>query len=126
MKKILSIFFAIMMAVSSHGLFAATDGEPDIPIMPIYCPDTPIPNRNPVPISAYYDSFTSSVVISFNRNIGDVVTTIENLFTGESYNDTINAYGSLVFMPISGSEGVYTILFELSDGSEYQGEFELS
>lgn len=113
------------MVVSFHDLYAASDGDPEIPIMPAYCPDTPIPNRGPVPISAYYDSFTSSIVISFNSNIGNVETIIVNLYTGETYEDVINAYNTLVFVPISGSAGLYSISFELIDGYGYYGEFEL-
>ena len=116
----------MMMAVSFiPGLNAASDGGPDIIIMPANLPETPVPNRGIVPIAAYYDPFTTSVVISFNANIGYVETTITNQYSGESYLDTINAYGSPVFVPITGAEGLYTILFELANGNMYYGEFEL-
>ena len=126
MKKIISIVLAIMMALSfAHSLYAASDGGPDIIIMPASLPETPVPNRGIVPISAYYDAFTASIVVSFNSNIGDVITTITNQYSGESYGDTINAYCAPVYMPISGTEGLYTITFELANGDEYYGVFAL-
>lgn len=64
-------------------------------------------------------------MVSFNSNIGEVETTITNLYSGESWWDTINAYSSPVFIPITGTEGLHTILFELANDNAYYGEFEL-
>ena len=126
MKRIIIILASILMSLAFGSLNATSDeGVVVVTILPASHVGTTVPNRSLPPIEAYYSSCISSVIVSFTNNIGDVDVVLTNLFTGESYEGSINAYGMPVLIPISGTEGVYTINFTLENGDEYIGEFEL-
>lgn len=127
MKQFIFSFFVIaMMFVSPKGMYAFNEGEHSvITIMPANHMSTTVPNRTVVPIAAYYDGFMTAIVVSFNDNIGVVETTITNLETGEIIITPVDAYAAPVLIPISGDEGQYSIFFELSNGVEFYGHFEL-
>lgn len=126
MKKILMfVIAAFMLAVSFQNLYAVHDRDPEIIILPANYPETPIPNRNLVPIAAYYNETLSSIVVSFNSDIGNVEMTITNQVTDEIIRETINAFLNPIVVPFLNSTGVYSIVFELSNGEIYSGEFEL-
>lgn len=126
MKKILMfVLAAFMLAVSFQNLYAVHDRDPEIIILPANYPETPIPNRNLVPITAYYNETLSSIIVSFNSDIGNVEMTITNQATGEIMGETINAFLNPVVVPLFNSTGVYSIVFELSNGEIFSGELEL-
>lgn len=88
MKKILTTVIAILMVIPFQNLHAASDGDDTVIIIaPGNLPESPIPNRGLVPISAFFDSVTSSIVVSFLYDIGNAEIYIMNQFTGESYED---------------------------------------
>lgn len=77
-----------------------------------------------VQISAEYDD-VSGAVIAYLANAGaSVDVSIENLSTGESYDDAISGSGMSI-LPISGSSGTWVITFTLPGGDVYEGEFVL-
>lgn len=77
-----------------------------------------------VQISAEYDD-VSGAVIAYLANAGaSVDVSIENLSTGESYDDAISGSGMSI-LPISGSSGTWVITFTLPSGDVYEGEFVL-
>ena len=78
-----------------------------------------------IPMQAYYDGFLTSVCVQFLQNIGDVEVTITNLSTGDYVNYNVGSSTGGVFLPISGVEGTYRIVFLLTSGVEYEGEFEI-
>lgn len=130
MKKNLSFVTSILMVcIVSFSLSAALSPEGGtIIIQPGNQSSTTIPNRTPalIPISAYLDGFTSTVFVSFSDDLGDVDTEITNLYTGETQCEVVDAYYSTVAIPITGEAGLYSIVFTLSSGSEFIGEFEIS
>ena len=78
-----------------------------------------------IPIMAYYDDFMSSVCLQFLQNIGDVDVIITNAFTGVFLEYEVDSSISSALLPISGDAGYYNITFLLSDGSGFEGEFEI-
>lgn len=68
---------------------------------------------------------TSSVVVSFSTQLGEVAISIMNLPTGEVFNETVNSIFSTVMIPIAGSAGIYIISFLLSNEERYYGQFEI-
>jgi len=78
-----------------------------------------------IPVEAYYDSFISGIAITFLQDLGNVEVNVTNHSTGEYLEGTMTATTGTTVLPISGTEGVYTITFTLSNGTEYEGEFEL-
>lgn len=78
-----------------------------------------------IPIEVFYTSEVSSIAINYLENFNDVEINIMNHSTGEYIEGTMNATIGMTLIPLSGTEGYYTITFILSDGKEYFGEFEL-
>lgn len=126
MKNLIITFISVLMLFFSSSTVQGAEDKV-IVIKPGSLTETTTPNRGPelVPISAYYDGFTSSVYVTFSMSIGDVDVSIINIDTGESIEETINAYSSIAIIPISGNPGLYCISFMLQSGVEYIGEFEL-
>ena len=72
MKKIKNILMSALLSLFSlQGLYAE-EGEKVVVIKPACLAETTTPNRAPVrvPITAYYDNFTSSIIVSFIYDIG--------------------------------------------------------
>ena len=95
----------------------------------------PIPGSNPgsggprlpaqIPISAYYDSFSCAVFLSFNNDIGEITVELLNSnFLGYTFLiiDT-NILSAII--PVNTS-GHFIITFTLSSGLQYQGEFDVT
>jgi len=84
-------------------------------------------NRMPalVPIVAYYNSSTSAVFIQFLHDFGDMGVNINNNSTGEFRHYDVNSNSGTVILPINGDEGTYQIEFNLSEGSRFEGIFEI-
>lgn len=88
-------------------------------------PDGP---RSPafIPISAYYDSSVSSVLLSFKSNLGEIEVEVLNSSTGgysSTFVDTQFLYSAI---PITLGSGHYIITFTLPSGQQYQGEFDVN
>lgn len=84
-------------------------------------------HRSPsmIPIEAYYDSFVSGIAVTFLHDLGEVDVNVTNHSTGECLDGTMSALAGMTILPISGTEGLYTVTFTFPDGPEYYGEFEL-
>lgn len=126
MKKIvLLLSFICLVAMTS---WSAEDDPQFIPIAVLdNTIETGQTHRAPafIPMQAYYDGFLTSVCVQFLQNIGDVEVTITNLSTGDYVNYNVDSSTGGVFLPISGVEGTYRIVFLLSSGVGYEGEFEI-
>ena len=77
-----------------------------------------------VPFQAYYDSFTSSIYLSFFENIGEVEISITNCTSGECSEFDFNTSIGTLAIPVSDENGTYqlqinTILVD------YIGEFQI-
>lgn len=78
-----------------------------------------------IPITGYYSSTLSTIVVNFPFNLGYVSIEIENQTTGEYSQSLINALAGPMLLPISGTAGQWTITFSLSSGIQYFGEFDI-
>ena len=129
MKTSISSIALLLVLFISFTLSAALppDDGTVIIIKPASESETTAPNRSSeaIPISAYFDGFTSTVFVAFSSNLGEVEMVIVNLLTGETQYEEIDAYLAPAVIPISGTEGMYSIVFTLLDGTEYMGEFEI-
>ena len=124
MKRI--VLFLSLICLAAITSWSAKDGQQFIPIAVL--DDTVVTgqtHRAPafIPMQAYYDGFLTSVCVQFLQNIGDVEITITNLFSGNYVNYDVDSSAGGTFLPISGEEGFYRIVFSLDNGSEYEGEF---
>jgi hypothetical protein len=84
-------------------------------------------HRSPsvIPIEASYFAFSSSLLLTFNNDLGSVIILVENQTSGWYFQTQINAISGSQLLPISGDVGLYEITFTLSDGHEYIGTFEI-
>ena len=76
-----------------------------------------------VPIKAYYNSITSSLSVRFAHNTGEVNIEVRNVTTGEL--SIFSTSEMFIVMPISGEQGIYTIMFTLQNNKSYIGIFEI-
>jgi hypothetical protein len=125
-----------LIAILSVGLFAMTsapfcraDGDDDPLTIFVGEPgvgDTPI-IRSPalIPISAYYYSSLSTILVNCSIDLGSMTVEIENITTGSLSRTTIEATHGVHPFAISGDVGIYEITFTLSGGHEYIGSFEI-
>lgn len=79
-----------------------------------------------VPITGYYSSTLSTIVVNFPFNLGYVSIEIENQTTGEYSQSLVNALAGPMLLPISGTVGQWTITFTLASGTVYCGEFAIN
>lgn len=113
-------FIIAVIAVMMSALPAKADERVDILIVD---PTSGVIHRAPAPISCWLVG--DELYATFPENIGSVTVEIENQTTGEYTQTVVNsAVGSAIF-PISGNAGFWTIIFSLSDGTVYFGEFTL-
>lgn len=129
-KPLFAVLTTAFLFCSFVSMYAGDDGNDDdkrIVINPVKDQTAHKHNRVPalVPIEAYYDSFMSSVFISFTKNIGDADVVVFNSNNGETVETTVNAYYAPAVISVSGAEGHYTLYITLSSGAEYCGEFEI-
>ena len=84
-------------------------------------------HRSPgtIPFQVAYSSSLSSLLLTFNDNLGSVAIRVENLTTGWYLQTQVNAVSGSQLLPISGTSGYYEITFTLTDGHIYIGYFEI-
>ena len=127
--KFIKMLFAGILAIAClYGPKSmAFQSEARLTILIRHTPsDAPEAPRSPsnVIVLAEYDDVLNSVVASLVNAGTSVDVSIENLSTGESYNDAVSGNGIAV-LPISGSSGLWVITFTLGSGEVFEGEFEL-
>lgn len=78
-----------------------------------------------IPFEVWVDSFTSIMEVYFLADIGELEISLVNIYTGESVDTVVDSSDGSVLIPFSATPGLYSISFFLSNGKEYNGEFEL-
>lgn len=133
MKKTIMFLAAVFMAiVSVVPVFADGKGDggqrkdQDIAIK-VTIPGEASKHRVParIPMEVSYVSFMSALKITFLNDLGSMDVNVTNHTTGEYISGTMNAVAGVTMLPISGTEGFYTITLTLPGGREYTGDFEL-
>ena len=76
-----------------------------------------------IPITGYYSSTLSTIVVNYQFDLGSIVIEIENQTTGEYSLSVVNALAGPMLLPISGTVGQWQITFTLSSGTVYYGVF---
>lgn len=123
MKTRLFYFITALLTVSS--IFSVQAETTEI----VVCRSTTnsqVIHRAPaqIPITCFLED-DSILLVNFLDNLGSVSVKIENQTTGE-YNQTIvNVLSGQIIFPISGTSGDWSITFTLTDGTIYQGFFNI-
>ena len=121
------LVFAIattLPAIESHAMQSAADTAIVINPFPGFEPGTGGP-KAPVPVSASYEPFLSSVVLSFSQNLGVIEVEVFNTSNGYYDSDFVNTLFLSAVIPICGGPGHYIITFTLPSGQQYGGEFDV-
>ncbi len=79
-----------------------------------------------VPISAIYVESFSCILVNFKYDIGEVDYELVNLTTNGTAYGTIDSDSGSQIIIMSGDVGYYSIIFTLSSGTQYYGEFEIT
>lgn len=82
-----------------------------------------VPGIVPIQVSLIEDA--SVLGICFAYYIGDVKVSVSNDSFGDFFYEDIDSGLESVLIPLSHQNGFYTITFTLSDGTVYEGQFEL-
>lgn len=94
----------------------------------------PLPGPNPgyiphapviIPISAEYESSSSSVLLTFRHDIGEIEVDITNMSNGGFLSEWIDTQNLYAIIPLTSGSGHYIMIFSLSSGQQYQGEFDV-
>jgi len=98
--------------------------EDTTPIIVIQNDDNDNNTRGPVvvPINGYVDSTAGVVVLNFIQSCGMIRVSFNNLSDGSYYSTSVNGTGAVV-IPLTLTSGSWTVTFELSNGTVYNGEF---
>ena len=76
-----------------------------------------------VPISASYDSVTSSVILFFTNNLGEIEVEVLNSTTGGRFTSIVDTQFLYAIIPVNLGPGHYIITFTLPSGQQFQGDF---
>ena len=120
---ILTFAFSFQIESTAKDSFVACS-DSTIVINPL-----PLPNANPpkapaqTPISASYNSTTTSVALFFIRNLGEIEVEVLNSTTGGFCSDFIDTQYLYAISPITLGPGHYIITFTLPSGQQFQGDF---
>lgn len=133
MRKILPHIFAFILYTAfilcPYDLVAklSVDDNQDILIRPVK-DDNSVQRPHSLevlPLRAYYDSMSSSIVVVFSKNIGDVEIEVHNYSTGNIQNVMVTSgSGSVVIQDIY-DDGYYQIRFTVDSELRYMGVFVL-
>ena len=78
----------------------------------------------PESIECYFYGMWSTILTSVSSDLGDVSLTVTNCSTGEVWYDFFDStVGSQSYLPISGSDGIYEIVYITESGDVYEGSF---
>ena len=79
------------------------------------------------PLTCHYYGMMTSIVTAVSSDQGNVSLTVTNLSTGETWYDVFDSATELqVYLPISGTSGLYEIVYTTQSGDVYEGEFVLN
>lgn len=127
-KRIITLLIIAVSLLCYQSPLKAMNYAADTAIVILPTPGTnPGPDgpRSPafIPISAYYDSLVSSVLLSFRSNLGEIEVEVLNSTTGGYSYTLIDTQFLYSVIPITLGSGHYIIIFTLPSGQQYQGEF---
>lgn len=81
-------------------------------------------NLNFEAIECYYYEMVSMIQTSVFSDIGDISLTVTNCSTGEVWYDFFDSsVEPQNYLPISGSDGIYEIVYITESGDVYEGSF---
>lgn len=76
------------------------------------------------PITCHYYGIVTSIVTTVTSDQGNVTLTVTNLSTGEIWYDVFDsATEPQTVLPISGTPGLYEIVYTTQSGDVYEGSF---
>ena len=116
----------VMSLAVASTCFASKDGLVPIPVVDSN-QQNGTTHRMParIPIEAWYDDVSSSILLTFLQDLGEADVLVLNLTTDYLAEFVIDAEAGMVTLPINGEQGIYSITFTLSSGSVYEGVFEI-
>lgn len=122
MKKLFVFFMALLLPL--FALKMSADDENAIIKIPLELGSEKRLSRSLIdePITCHYYSMMTSIVTMFSFNQGNVSLCITNISTGEVWYETVNsATTTQAILSISGSMGLYEIVYTTESGDIYEG-----
>lgn len=118
------VFLVGFQTTSNAKSTALFSSDSTIVINPLPLPN-PYPPKAPiqVPISANYQSSTSSVLLWFSYNLGEIEVEVLNSTTGGRFTSIVDTQFLYAIIPVNLGPGHYIITFTLPSGQQFQGDF---
>ena len=120
--KIFSIFMAFFLPLSVFTVKADEPIRVEIPLEKVSTDVRDNRSMNLCSIECYYVSLSESFITTVSANLGIVDIEITNLSTGEAWYDIFDsATEPQTVLPISGTPGLYEIVYTTQSGDIYEG-----
>lgn len=124
--KIFSIFMAFFLPLSVFTVKADEPIRVEIPLEKVSTDVRDNRSMNLCLIECYYISLSESFITTVSANLGIVDIEIINLSTGEAWYDIFDsATEPQTVLPISGTPGLYEIVYTTQLGDIYEGAFSI-
>ena len=124
MKKLFVLLTVLLLPLFAFEMSA--DEEKAEMKIPLWVADGENLIRSLVPesIECYFYGFMSTIRTSVSSDLGDVSLTVTNCSTGEVWYDFFDSsLEPLTYLPISGSDGIYEVVYITESGNVYEGSF---
>lgn len=123
-------FLLLMAVLLPLSLFGKNDDNENA-VMKIPLKNRPgIKNNRNIfvePIESYYYYVTNTIITNVLDGSGSISVSVFNRSTGEVWYDTIDcSVQQQIITQISGTPGVYEIIYMIASGDVYRGLFEIS
>lgn len=125
-KKLFSIVAIVCIIFVAGATPDGDEGQP-VDIGTSIRLEKSIPPKSPalVPITCTLYASLSCLNVCFLSDLGTVSIDTENNSSGEASHLICNAAAGVHCIPFSGTSGIWSITFTLSDSTQYYGEFEI-
>lgn len=128
LKKVIVLLTALLACAGAHAIPDGEEGQTVVirESLPISGPAVPPKAPTVVPIECSYFPSNASVEVCFLSDLGSVSIEIENQTAGTYAQMIVNGSQGVHPFFISGASGHWMIMFTLSNGKRYIGEFDIN
>ena len=76
------------------------------------------------PVESFYNGISSEIVTFFSSDLGNISLTVTNYSTGEVWYDFFDSAAEpQTYLPVSGTDGMYEVVYITESGDVYEGSF---
>ena len=125
MKKLFVLLTALLLPLFAFEMNADEDNKAEMKIPLELSPETRFGRSlTSESVECYFYGIVPMIRTNVSSDLGDVSLTVTNCSTGEVWYDFFDSsLEPQTYLPISGSEGIYEIVYITESGDIYEGGF---